>query len=76
MSQQHTGKPGTLQHCIGNYYSLVHTKLFGASQQVLLIRKDVVEDKELGCDGVALSSPSTALPLLANIEREKQKLHL
>ncbi len=51
---------------------LVHTQLFGTRQQVLLIRQDVVEDKKLGGDGVALSSSSTALPLLPNSEREKQ----
>lgn len=51
----------------------VRTQLFSASQQVLLIRKDVVEDKELGGDGVALSSSSSAaLPLLTNRKRVKK----
>ena len=72
VSQQHSGKPGTLRCYTGHGYCLVHTQLFGARQQVLLIRQDVVEDKELGGDGVALSSASTALPLLTNNEREKK----
>lgn len=42
---------------------LVHTQLFGASQQVLFIGQDVVEDKKLGGDGVALSSSPTTIPL-------------
>lgn len=47
-------------------YCSVRTQLFGARQQVLLVREDVVEDEELGGDGVALSSSScsAALPLL------------
>lgn len=72
VSQQHSGKPGTVECYMGHSYCLVYTQLFGACQQVLLIRQDVVEDKELGCDGVALSSSSTSLPLLNNSEREKQ----
>lgn len=46
--------------------------MFGAGQKVLLIRQDVVEDKELGGDGVALSSSSTNLPLLKNKEEKKK----
>lgn len=47
---------------LGN--SLVHTQLFGASQQVLLIWQDVVQDKQLGGDRVALPSCSTTIRLL------------
>lgn len=72
VSQQHSGRPGTVQCHMGYSYCLVHTQLFGARQKVLLIRQDVVEDKELGGDGVALSSSSTTFPLLTNSEREKQ----
>lgn len=43
---------------------MVRTQLLGASKEVLLIRQDVVEDKEPGGDGIALSSSSTTLPLL------------
>lgn len=67
VSQQHRREPGTVQCCMRHSYCLiVYTQLFGASQQVLLIRQDVVEDKELGGDGVALSSSKTNLPLLKN----------
>lgn len=72
VSQQHSGESGTVQSYMGHSYCLAHTQLFSARQQVLLIRQDVVQDKELGGDGVALSSSSTALPLLTNSKREKQ----
>ncbi len=72
VSQLHSGEPGTVQSYMGHSYCLVHTQLFCARQQVLFIRQDVVEDKKLGGDGVALSSSSTALPLLTNNKREKQ----
>lgn len=71
--QQYRGRPGTVECYMGHSYCLVRTQLFGARQQVLLIREDVVEDKELGGDGVALSSSSSAaLPLLTNSKRVKQ----
>lgn len=74
VSQQCRGRPGTVECYMGHSYCLVRTQLFGARQQVLLIREDVVEDKELGGDGVALSSSSSsaALPLLTNSKRVKQ----
>lgn len=50
------------------------TQLFSAGQQVLLIGKDVVEDEELGGDGVALPSSSAALPLLTNRKTEKENI--
>lgn len=57
---------------LGN--SLIHTQLFGASQQVLLIRQDVVQDKQLGGDRVALPSCSTTIRLLkrspANVDMD------
>lgn len=53
---------------------LIHTQLFGASQQVLLIRQDVVQDKQLGGDRVALPSCSTTIRLLkrspANVDMD------
>ena len=52
---------------------MVHTQLLGARQQVLLIGQDVVENEELGGDGVALPSSSTALPLLTNGKREAKQ---
>lgn len=64
------GSQAAGQCYMGQRYCLVHTQLFGARQQVLLIRQDVVEDEELGGDGVALSSSSTALPLLTINKRE------
>lgn len=60
---------------------LIHTQLFSASQQVLLIRQDVVKDKQLGSDGKALSSSSTTVPLLKKEQKERttalyhQKMH-
>lgn len=49
---------------------LKHTQLFGAGQQILLIGEDVVEDEELGGDGVALARTSAAaLPLLTQTEQ-------
>lgn len=42
------------------------TQLFGAGQEALLVRQDVVEDEKLRSDGVALPhSAAAALPLLA-----------
>lgn len=77
VSQHYRGKSGTVLCSMGHGYCLVHTQLFGARQQVLLIRQDVVEDKELGGDGVALPSSSTALPLLTNSKKEaKQQLQV
>lgn len=71
MCQEHSTKPGTVQ-CMGHSYCPVHTQLFGARQQVLLIRQDVVEDKELGGDGVALSTSPATIPLLTISKRDKQ----
>lgn len=46
--------------------SSVPTQLFGAGQEALLVRQDVVEDEKLRRDGVALShAAAAALPLLA-----------
>lgn len=71
LSQQLSGKLATAQIYIGNGYCLVHTQLFSACQQVFLKRQDIVEDKELGGDGVALSTSSAALPLLMKTDRKK-----
>lgn len=74
MSQRLPGRPGTAECCEGHTYCFVRTQLFGARQQVLLVREDVVEDEELGGDGVALSpsSCSAALPLLTENKGMKQ----
>lgn len=72
VSQEHKGKPNIAVFLLGN--SLIHTQLFGASQQVLLIRQDVVQDKQLGGDRVALPSCSTTIRLLkrspANVDMD------
>lgn len=76
VSQQHSGNLVTVQCYMGHRYCQVHTQLFGARQQVLFIRQDVVEDKELGGDGVALPSSSTTLSLLTNSKREAKQLQV
>lgn len=48
--------------------------MFGTSQQVLLIRQNVIEDEKLGGDGVALSSSSTTVPLLTNNKKTEAKI--
>lgn len=51
-----------------------HTQLFGACQQALLVRENIVEDKKLGSDRVALSSSTAAaLPLLVCNKQSKTK---
>lgn len=66
MNQQHG-------HRDQRHSSCQHTQLLGAGQEALLEGEDVVEDEELGGDGVALPhAAAAALPLLAANSGTKQ----